>query len=96
MSSLGNVLNSVGVPVWMYAVCAAALAPRGYTRTGWGFRLAAHTPIQTPLTTHRHGNQGAQERDAGWWAGQRGYKNLCMKQEEEVWCLGAFLVFLLQ
>lgn len=34
-----------------------------------GFRPAAHTPTQTPLTTHRHGNQGAQEGDAGWAEG---------------------------
>lgn len=35
-----------------------------------GFRPAAHTPTKTPLTTHRHGNQGAQEGDAGWaWGG---------------------------
>lgn len=50
-------------------VRAGAHGPRGYTEQAGGFRPAAHTPTQTPLTTHRHGNQGAQEGDAGWAEG---------------------------
>lgn len=50
-------------------VYAGAHVPRGYMEQAGGFRPAAHTPIQTPLTTYRHGNQGAQEGDAGWAEG---------------------------
>lgn len=64
MSSLARVVN-----------CVVCVCVRGHMGPGGtGSRLGVppccpRSPTQTPLTTHRHGNQGAQEGDAGWAEG---------------------------
>jgi len=42
-----------------------AHGPGGYREQAGGSALLPTPPTQTPLTTYRHGNQGAQEGDAG-------------------------------
>lgn len=65
MSSLARVVNCVVCSC--VCVCAgSAHGPRGYREQAGGSALLPTPPTQTPLTTHRHGNQGAQEGDAGW------------------------------
>lgn len=45
------------------------MCPGGTWSRPGGSALLPTPPTQTPLTTHRHGNQGAQEGDAGWAEG---------------------------